>query len=154
MADITITIPVSNVQYTIWLRTSYIGMSLVSDAGVPMVNITELGPDQVDALKDFLSEAIREVLKIFESRQGDVNGVPFEYDDINVIYRFNEATPLLPQAASLKSSLNEDVKNAIYVYVTYLWFQFKGNDKLASYMLGRYLKLTNNIDRNLYKLHD
>lgn len=154
MADISVTIPISDIQYSTWLRTSYIASSIISEAGAPLIDNNELGVDQRDALNNFLTESTREVLKIFTSRQGDVTGTPFEHSSNEVTYRFNEAEPVLPQASALKSSLNEDVKNAIFVYVTFLWFQFKGNDKQAAYMMGRYEKLISNIDRHLYKLHD
>lgn len=154
MADVAVTIPVSNIQYITWLRTSYIGRSLISETGVPMIEQMEIGPDQEDALMDFLNEATREVLKVFMTRQGDVTGVPFEYDEVNVTYRFNEATPLLPQASAIKGSLNEDVKNAIYTYTTFLWFQHSDNQKQAEFLINKYNKLTGNIDNHLYKLHD
>lgn len=154
MADVVITIPVSSVQYTTWLRTSYVGLSKVSSSGTPMIEQIEFGVDQEDALVDFLSEATREVLKIFISRQGDVTGIPFEYDGVNVIYRFLEGEPVLPQAFAIKSLLDEDVKNCLFTYVTYLWFKFKSEVEQANYFLGRYHKLTSDIDRHLYKLHD
>jgi hypothetical protein len=153
MADVVITIPVSAVSYTAWLRTSYIGMSLVTD-GVPLVQSTELGPDQKDALDDFMEESTREVLKLFLSRQGDAAGTPFEYDGDDAIYRFNEETPVLPQASAIKESLEEDVKNAIFTYVTMLWFKLKLNQDQIVLLTSRYEKVAKNIDRHLYKLHD
>jgi hypothetical protein len=154
MADVEVTVDVSSVKYTTWLRTSYIASSILDKEGEPMIKQLEFGTDQEDALIDFLTEATREVLKVFLSRQGDVSGTPFEYDGSEAIYRFNEATPVLSHADSIKSSLFEDTKNAVYVYCTFLWFQFKGNDTQATYMLSRYEKLISNIDRHLYKLHD
>lgn len=154
MADITVSIPISDINYTTWLRTSYIASAIVTEAGIPMIENIELGADQGDALSNLLTEAAREVLKIFTSRQGDVNGTPFEQTSTNIIYRFNEAEPILPQSNALKSTLDEDVKNAIFVYVTYLWFQYKGNKDQASYMIARYMKLTSNINRHLHRLHD
>lgn len=154
MADVSIIIPISDIQYTTWLRTSYIGASIVSEGEASMVESIELGIDQGDALSNFLTESTREVLKIFTSRQGDVTGTSFEQSSTEVIYRYHELEPTLPQAASLKSTLNEDVKNAIFVYVTFLWFQFQGNEKQSAYMMGRYENLISNIDRHLHKLHD
>ena len=152
--DVTVTIPVSSVQYTTWLRTSYIGMSMTSDAGTPMVEQTELGTDQEDALRNFLDEATREVAKIFSSRQGDVTGIPFEYDGTNAIYRFKEGEPVLNQAVTLKSQLEEDTKNAIFAWVTYLWFKLKGNTTHISGMMAKYQRLAEDIQANLYRLHD
>ena len=154
MADVVVTIPVSDVSYQAWLRTSYIGASLVTDDGTPLVQNTELGIDQEDAFTNFMDEATREVLKIFLSRQGDAAGDAFEYDGTNAIYRFNEAAPVLNQAAAIKNALDEDVKNALFVYVTLLWFKTKVNKDQIALMIERFEKLSNNIDTHLYKLHD
>jgi hypothetical protein len=154
MADVVITIPVSSVSYTTWLRTSYIASALKTEDGTPLIISTELGPDQGDALTDFMEEATREVLKLFLSRQGDAAGVPFEYDGTDVTYRFNEETPLLPQASAIKDSLEEDVKNAIFTYVTTLWYKLKLNADQIVLLVNRYEKVAKNIDRHLYKLHD
>lgn len=154
MADVVITIPVSSVQYTTWLRSSYIALSQISEGGTPMVDQFEFGPDQKDALDNFLDESTREVSKLFVSRQGDVAGVPFEYDGTNVIYRFKEGEPILPQAAALKSQLNEDVKNAIYSYLSVLWFNVKDKNDVEKFFRNKYEKLASNIERSLYSLHD
>lgn len=154
MADVVVTIPVSSVSYTTWLRTSHIASSIVSDAGVPMINQNELGPDQEDALNNFLDEATREVAKLFTSRQGDASGVPFEYDGTNAIYRFNECEPVLSQAATIKSQLDEDVKNAIFAWVTYLWFKLKGNGEHLTGMMSKYQRLSIDIQGHLHRLHD
>ena len=154
MADVVVSIEVSKVQYTVWLRTSFVGVSKVSEGGVSMVEQIELGPDQEAAFVNFLDEATREIAKIFVSRQGDASGVPFEHSGTTAIYRFHEGEPVLPQAVSLKASLDEDTKNAIYCYITLLWFNAKGDKDMYSYLSSRYEKLVSNIDRNLYKLHD
>ena len=155
MADVVVTISVSSVQYRDWLRTSYTAMSQVSEAGTPMIDMLELGPDQEDVFLDLMEESTREVLKLFSSRQGDVSGVPFEYDPTtDVIYRFNEGEPVLAHAASLKSQLNEDVKNALFSYVTAMWFDFKGNSDISGYYFSKFEKLATDIERNLYLLHD
>ena len=154
MADVVTNIPVSSVQYTTWLRTSYIGMSMVSEAGTPQIDMTALGTDQEDALNNFLDEAVREVAKLFTSRQGDAEGTPFEYDGSNAIYRFLETEPLIPQAASVKSQLSQDVQNAIYAWVTYLWFKLKGNGDHTAAMLDKYQRLATDIQGHLYRLHD
>jgi len=152
--DVIINIPVSSVQYTTWLRTSYIGMSMVSDAKTPMVEEIELGVDQEDAFVNLLDEATREVAKMFVSRQGDVTGTPFEYDGTNAIYRFRECEPYLTQADALKSTLNEDVKNAIFAWVTYLWFTIKGEEAQAVALMSKYNKLETDIQGNIHRLHD
>jgi hypothetical protein len=154
MADYVVTIPVSGVSYQAWLRTSYIGSSLITDDGKPLIQSVELGPDQEDAFSNFMDEATREVLKLFLSRQGDATGVPFEYDGTNVIYRFNEATPVLTQAAAIKDALDTDVKDAIFVFVTLLWFRTKVNKDQIALLTERFEKLSDNIDTHLFKLHD
>lgn len=153
MADVVVTINISDVSYTSWLRTSLVGAATVKD-GVPLIETTEMGPDQVDVFSNFITESCREVLKIFASRQGDADGTPFEKTDTQVIYRFKEETPVLPQAASLKETLNEDAKNAIYTFITLMWFKVKGNKEMVDYLSERYEKLAGNIDHCLYKLHD
>lgn len=154
MADVTVDILVSLVSYKSWLTTSYIATTLVGANGTPLILNNELGPDQEDAFTSFMDEASREVLKVFVSRQGDVTGSPFVKSATNATYKFNEETPALPQAAAIKDSLNEDVKNALFTYVTFLWLKIKKNDEQAQYVIDRYQKLTKNIDNHLYKLHD
>lgn len=153
MADVTVAINLSSISYTTWLRTTLVGMTNVA-SGVPMIESTEFGTDQEDAFINFVDEACREVLKVFSNRQGDVTGTPFEKTATTVTYRINEATPLLPQASSLKETLNEDVKNAIYTFITCMWFKIKKNQDMVDYLSTRYQKLTDNIDHCLYKLHD
>lgn len=153
MADVVVTIPISDVSYTTWLRTSQIGASL-SKEGVPLPDSAEMGPDQEDAFANFTDEASREVLKVYVSRQGDATGDPFEQTATDIIYRFNEAIPVLPQAATIKSSLGEDTKNAIYTFITILWFKLKMNEDQLIYLKERYEKLVSNIENHLYKLHD
>ena len=154
MADVTVDITISLVNYKAWLTTSYIANSLVGGDGTPLIVSNEMGPDQEDAFTNFFDEAANEILKVFSSRQGDAEGVPFEKTATNVIYRFREETPVLPQAASIKNSLAEDVKNTLFTYVTFLWLKIKKNEEQAKSIAERYQKLTKNIDNHLYKLHD
>lgn len=154
MADVTVDITISLVSYKAWLTTSYIANSLIGGDGTPLIVSNEMGPDQEDAFTNFIDEATIEVLKVFSTRMGDVTGTAFEKTVTNAIYRFNEATPVLPHAAAIKNSLNEDVKNALFAYVTYLWLNLKKNQEQAEIILARYQKLTRDIDINLYKLHD
>lgn len=154
MADVTIDITIGLVSYKTWLTTSYIATALVGEGGTPLIVNNEMGPDQEDAFVNFIDEAAREILKVFLSRQGDVSGLPFEKTATNAIYRFKEELPVLPQAAAIKDSLTEDVKNALFTYVTYLWLKIKKNEEQAAYVAERYQKLTKNIDNHLYKLHD
>jgi len=153
MADVVVRIIISDVSYKAWLNTSLIGLSTVV-GGVPMIELTEMGPDQEDAFANYNDEACREVLKIFVSRQGDAAGMPFEKSSTEVIYRFAEEQPPLPHADSIKSTLYEDVKNAIYTFITYMWFKIKNNEEMSKFMDVRYHKLTDNIENALFKLHD
>jgi hypothetical protein len=154
MADVVISIPISSVSYSAWLRTSYTGLGLVSTDAMPLIEATELGPDQEDFFSNLLTEASREILKLFVSRQWDVSGIPFEHTSTNVIYRFNEQQPVLAQSSYLQSILSEDVKNALYLHVTIHWYLTKGIDKHVVHLLERYNKLLDNIDVSISKLHD
>lgn len=152
--DITVNIPVTEISYTTWLRTSYIGFGLVDDKGNSLISTIEIGPDQKDFFQNVMQQAVREVLKSFVTRQGDVNGVPFSYDGTNAIYRFNECEPVLPQADALKSELTEDVRNAIFAFVTMMWFKLKGNEKYAGLFMSEFSDLQNSIQGILHRLHD
>lgn len=154
MADVVITIPVSDVEYVSWLRTSYIASNIKDGEGNPMVISNEIGPDQIDVFTNLIKDASIEVLKLFSSRQGDAVGVPYEFDGNNITYRFNEATPVLPQAVGLKAILEDDVRNALYTYVTIKWFEYKTNADQVAILNGIFEKLSNNIHDNLYRLHD
>jgi len=74
MANVEIKIQTSALAYKAWINTSYIGLSLKDDKGNSMINETELGIDQPDMFDSILREAAREVLKVFLSRQGDLDG--------------------------------------------------------------------------------
>ena len=154
MADVTVDIEISLVNYKTWLTTSYISSVIVSEDGKPLIKNNELGPDQEDAVTSFMEEAAREVLKLFLSRQGNVTGVPFTFDGSNAIYLFNEELPALIQAEAIKSALNEDIKNALFTYVTALWLKIKGNEKQYEFLMSRFEKFSMNINNHLYKLHD
>lgn len=154
MADVTVDITISLVSYKAWLTTSYIASALVAEGGVPLIATNELGPDQEDAFLVLLDEAAREVLKLFVSRQGNAAGLPFEKSATNIKYRFKEETPLLAQAAAIKEALYEDVKNALFAYVTFLFLTMKKNADQASMMLARYQQLSIDILGNIHRLHD
>jgi len=154
MADVTVDIKISLVSYKAWLTTSYIATTLVGEGGIPLIVNNELGPDQEDAFSVLIDEAANEVLKLFVSRQGNAEGVPFEKTSTNIKYRFKEVTPVLTQASSIKSILNEQVKNALFSYVTFLWLTMKKNDDQASFILAKYQQLTEDILGNIHRLHD
>lgn len=154
MADVTVDITIGLVSYKTWLTTSYIATSLVGGDGTPLIISNEMGPDQEDAFSVFIDEAAIEVLKLFTSRQGNVSGTPYTKSATNVIYLFKEETPLLPQAAAIKATLNEDVKNALFAYVTFLWLKMKKNNDQAEFIYARYQQLTDSILGNIHRLHD
>lgn len=154
MADVTVDITISLVSYKAWLATSYVASTMIGDGGSPLVVNNELGPDQEDAFTVFLDEAAREVLKLFISRQGNVSGIPFEKTSTNVKYRFKEETPVLPQASAIKDALNEQVKNALFSYVTFLWYTTKKNADQAQFVIARYQQLSEDILGNIHRLHD
>ena len=154
MAVVAIDITISLVSYKAWLTTSYIASALIGEDGTPLITNNELGTDQEDAFTNFFEEAAKEVLKVFLSRQGNVEAVPFELSATNAIYRFNEEVPVLPQSDAIKNSLTEDVKNALFTYVTYLWLKIKKNADQAAFVAERYQNLTTDIGNHLYKLHD
>lgn len=154
MADVTVDITISLVSYKAWLTTSYIATTIVGESGIPLIVNNELGPDQEDFFSVFMDEAANEVLKLFVSRQGNAAGVPFEKTSTNIKYRFKEETPVLTQAASIKSILNEQVKNALFAYVTFLWLTMKKNDNQAAFMLARFQQLSEDILGNIHRLHD
>jgi len=154
MADVTVDIAISLVSYKAWLTTSYVASTLIGDGGVPLVVNNEMGPDEEDAFTVLLDEASREVSKLFISRQGNVSGLPFEKTSTNVKYRFKEETPVLPQASAIKDALNEQVKNALFAYVTFLWFTMKKNADQAQFYMSKYQQLSEDILGNIHRLHD
>lgn len=154
MADVVITTYITNVEFRVWLKSSLVGMSKTSDSGLPMIDKYELGPDQEVIFNEYLKESAIDVLKLFTSRQGDVTGTPYERSSSTVIYRFNENIPVLKQASALKQEMDKDVESAIYSRIAILWFTSKGLDSVAEYFMGKFEKLSRDIERNLYLLHD
>lgn len=154
MADITVTINVSDVSYRTWMATSYIGKNLVTKDGVPLIGMTELGPDQEDIFEDFMGQAANEILKLFLSRQGKTTGIPFEYDGTTVTYRFEKGLPALGHSSTLEAKLADDVQDALFTFVTILWFESKNAQSQTSYLTQRFTSLSNDISANIYRLHD
>lgn len=154
--DIEINVDVSSVSYRSWLRTSYMGSSISDKNGMPMIEDVELGLDQEDAFNDFLSEASKKVLGLFTSRQATVNGLPYESSATELTYRFKEGEPSLPAnlTTSLTTTLTEDTKEAVYSYISYLWFGVKNMQNVSAEYMAKYIALSDNIERLLYKLHD
>lgn len=154
MADVTVTIAVSDVAYSAWIRTSYLAMSNPSQDGRPLIDLLELGKDERDIFNEFAGEAARDVLKLFAQRQDNVTGTPFSIDvNGNIVYRFSENTPTLSNATSLKTMLNEYAKQAIYSYIAFLWLGMK-KIEYAEVVYSKYVMLCEEIKGILYLLHD
>lgn len=154
MADATITVAVSDVSYSAWIRTSYLAMSNISQKGYPLIDLLELGKDEKDIFNEFVAEAAKEILKIFVPRQDNVTGSPFSIDvSGNIVYRFIENTPILPNATVLKITLTEAVKQAIYNYVAANWLNMKGVE-YAKFAYAKFEMLSDEIKGILYTLHD
>lgn len=154
MADVTVTIAVSDVSYSAWIRTSYLAMSQPSQDGKPLIDLLELGKDERDIFNEFASEAAKDVLKLFAQRQDNVTGTPFSIDvNGNIVYRFSENTPALPNATTLKTMLNEYAKQAIYSYIAFLWLGMKKID-YAEIVYSKYIMFCEEIKGILYLLHD
>lgn len=103
---------------------------------------------------DYVSVAAKEVLKLFVSRQGDVTGVPYENDGTNITYRFNEASPVLNHAVSIKARLTANVKEALIQYVLFMAYKGDNNSDKVAMTLSSFRSLSNEIMGDLYRLHD
>lgn len=153
--DLTITIDVSDISYNAWLRTSYAGLSIVDKEGIPKIEAIELGIDQRDAFNSFVKEASLKVLKLFMTRQGDVVGLPYEFSTTEITYRFLEGVPAFSvnKTSSLMTQLKETVGDAIYSYISALWYLSKGLD-ISKFYFDKYSGLSGDIERGLINLHD
>lgn len=154
MADYAIVIGISDLEYTAWLRTSYASLGLLDKEGNPALDVEELGPDQADAFSNFKDEASREVLKLFVPRQGDLTAAPFSDDGTDITFRIYEREPVLGNSAGIKAALDSDVKTALFTYVTLLWYVNKGHVENAKILMEKYNKISNDIEYNLYRIHD
>lgn len=154
MADAVITIQASDVLFSSWLRTSYIALSNQGESGKPLIDLLELGRDEKDIFNELLSEAAKDILKLFTPRQDGVIGTPFSLDvNGNIIYRFSENTPALSSATQMKLLLTESVKQAIYTYVAFNWLNMKGHN-YSQFVYTKYLMFCDDIKGLLYQLHD
>lgn len=152
MADVTVTIEISDVSYQSWLRTSYAGTALNLEK--PLLVLAELGPDQEDAFYNILDEAAIAVLKVFSGRQGSIAGTPFTITDTEVSYTYFEREPVLKQAAAIKAELNKAIKEALFSYITSMWLSLKGMNDISVLIMQKYHEFLKDIDVSLYKLHD
>ncbi|WP_372647755.1 hypothetical protein [Draconibacterium sp.] len=105
---------------------------------------------------DFLVEAAKEVLKAFLSRQGDLSGTdaPFEITATDVVYRFEEAEPVLPHSASIKQRLTDNVRDALVYYVMLSLYRTDGNVAKEKETFQKCLTIIDELSGDLYRLHD
>ena len=156
MADVVITIPIADVFKIVARKTS-----LITETDPFYANMTteqkqnsQLHGEGDRITLDLLNEATREVLKHYVSRQGDATGVPFEVTATDVIYRFNEATPLLTQAAAIKLRLINNTKDAIVYFIMTALYKTDGNVNKMALMQAKCAELINELTGDLYRLHD
>lgn len=152
--DVTINISLSDVSYKSWLHTSYVGKTIAGKDGASLIETIELGIDQEDIFTEFINQAAFDINKMLSTRQGDAEGVPFEKTSTDVTYRFLERVPYLKHSATIKSILADDIKEALFTYVTALWFNSKSMTDNYAFMQGRYEVLKSSITSSLYLLHD
>jgi hypothetical protein len=156
MADVVITVPKADVYKLVARRTS---LTSKTDP-VYGKNTTEqkqqfqLHGEGDRITGDYLLEAAKEALKLYVSRQGDATGTPFEVTATDIIYRFNEATPVLTQAAALKTRLLENTRDYIVYFMFYLLYKTNGNNAKMIIMKDKYAQLVEEITGDLYRLHD
>lgn len=109
---------------------------------------------------DFISEAAKEVLKVYLSRQGNVISPGFECNSPTnpdmIVYRFLEnKNPLSTnQTASIKARLVDNTKDAIIYHVLGLLYKTDGNTPKAEIMLAKAMELTEVITGDIHRLHD
>ena len=161
MADITITIPISNVFREVARRSSLITSTdpFYSGKSTEDKQKSQLHGYGDRITSDFTKEAAKEVLKVFISRQGDVVGAGYEYDlssSGNIVYRFSENDDPLStnQTLAITTRLTENTEDAIIHYVLYNLYKADGNKNKEAEMLSKALELINLITGDLYRLHD
>lgn len=161
MADITITITISDVYKEVARRSSiatetdpyYKGMSTEKK------QLSQLHGEGDRITADFTREAAKEVQKAYLNRQGDVTGAAYEYDltdSGNIVYRFAESTDPLStnQTAAITTRLTDNTKDAIIYYVLVSLYRTDGNANKEKELYLKALELIDNLSSDLYKLHD
>lgn len=161
MADIVITVAISNIQKEVARRSSiatetdpyYKGMSTEKK------QLSQLHGEGDRVTQDFIAEAAKEVQKAYLNRQGDVVAAAFEYDEAssgNIVYRFAEnSNPLAVNiTAAITKRLTDNTKDAIMYYVLVSLYRSDGNERKENQLLLKALELIDNLSSDLYKLHD
>jgi len=161
MADIVITVPITNVFKEVARRSSIATETdpFYSQKTTEEKQYSQLHGEGDRVSTDFLKEASKEVLKAFISRQGDVVGVAYEYDladSGNIIYRFAEnSDPLATnQTAAITTRLSDNTEDAIIYYVLVSLYRTDGNITKEKEMLFKAMELIDLLSGDLHRLHD
>lgn len=161
MADIVITVPISNVFREVARRSALATSTdlFYSKKTTEEKQLSQLHGEGNRITTDFTKEAAKEVLKVYISRQGDVTGLGYEYDlsdSGNIVYRFAENSDPLStnQTASIKTRLIDNTEDAIIHYVLATLYKTDGNMPKEKEMLAKALQLINMITGDLHRLHD
>lgn len=156
MADVEITISKAQVFKEVARRTSVATETdpFYKQSTTEKKQYSQLHGEGDRITTDFLTEAAKEVLKAFLSRQGDVTGVPFEITATDIVYRFNEETPALGQADAIKQRLEDNVRDALVYYVMLSLYRTDGNTVKEKETLAQCLSLIDALSGDLYRLHD
>lgn len=161
MADITITVSISNVYREVARRSAVASETdpFYSNKLTEEKQYSQLQGEGDRITSDFTKEAAKEVLKAYLSRQGDVTGAAFEYnlaDSGNIVYRFAEnAVPLSAnQTAAITTRLKDNTKDAIIYYVLVLLYRTDGNLAKEKEMYNKAIGLIDILSGDLYRLHD
>lgn len=156
MADVTITVTILEVFKIVARRTALVTETdpFYASMSVEKKQLSQLHGESDRLTSDLLDEAAREVLKNYLSRQGDASGVPFEKSSTSIIYRFAEATPVITQAAAVKSRLQNNTRDAIAYCMMASLYKIDGNQNKLIEMQAKYDELINELSGDLYRLHD
>lgn len=161
MADITITVPISTIYKEVARRSSIATETdpFYANKTTEEKQYSQLHGEGDRITSDFTKEAAKEVLKAFISRQGDVAGAGYEYDQAgsgNIVYRFAENSDPLPsnQTAAITSRLQENTKDAIIYYVLVSLYRNDGNVNKEKEMMAKAISLIDILSGDLYRLHD
>lgn len=154
MADITISVLIADVQSLVRRDTSKNTQIAAYYKDKDTVEKQDGQLQDERLFYDMLTDSSNTVLNLFISRQGDVDGVPYEKTDTEIIYRFNEGLPVLTSAPSITSRLTEAVKYAIYNQIIILFSKATGDASKVKTSTDNYINLSAQIESALYFLHD
>lgn len=156
MADVVITITIAEVFKLVAQRTSVATETdpFYANMSTEQRQYSQLHGESDRLTLNLLKEAAKEVLRCFVSRQGDAAGVPYEITSTTVVYRFAEGTPVLTQAAAIKTRLAENTRDAIVYFIMAALYKTDGNVNKMALMQAKTVELINELTGDLYRLHD